>query len=379
MNTLLKYSAIAFLLLLVCMSYTFAKEPSMVTKTLSGKLPDGRDVYQFILTNSSKAQVTVLNYGAIVASIVVPDRNGKMEDVVLGYDSLPGYIGDKAFLGASVGRYANRIAKGRFMLEGKQYQLSVNDGENHLHGGGSAFNKALWIARVVSEGPEPSIELTHVSPDGEEGYPGNLEVSITYTWTEKNELRIEYKGTTDKITIFNPTNHSYFNLSGNFSSSILDQVLTIEADSITPVDKGLIPTGVLSAVANTPMDFRTPAVIGSRIGDSDEQLLIGKGYDHNWVLRDFQGKIRKAAQVFEPKSGRVLTVFTDQPGLQFYSSNFLDGSIKGKKGVAYQRHSALCLEAEGFPDSPNKPEFPSTVLKPGSVYRRTTIYQFTIK
>jgi aldose 1-epimerase len=379
MKTLSRYLAAAFLFLVVCLSYMFAKEPSMVTKSFFGKLPDGREVYQFVLTNASKAHVTVINYGAIVASIVVPDRNGKLEDVVLGYDSLPGYIGDKAFLGASVGRYGNRIAKGRFTLEGKQYQLTVNDGENHLHGGGSAFNKALWDAHVVSEGPEPSIEMTHVSPDGEEGYPGNLEVSITYTWTEKNELRIEYKGTTDKITIFNPTNHSYFNISGNFTSSILDQVLTIEADSITPVDKGLIPTGVLSAVANTPMDFRTPAVIGSRIDDSSEQLLFGKGYDHNWVIRNFQGQVRKAAQVYDPKSGRILTAFTDQPGLQFYSSNFLDGSIKGKHGVAYQRRSALCLEAQCFPDSPNKPEFPSTVLKPGSVYRQTTIYQFTIQ
>jgi aldose 1-epimerase len=309
----------------------------------------------------------------------MPDRNGKYEDVVLGYDSLQGYIHSTNYFGTIVGRYGNRIGKGQFTLEGKKYQLTVNDGANHLHGGRIGFSKKLWTAKTVRNSAGPSLRLTYISQDGEEGYPGTVTLSVTYTLTDKNELRIVYEGTTDKTTIFNPTHHSYFNLSGSFNNTILDHLLTIEADSFTPVDKGLITTGKFMDVSNTPMDFRTPTAIGARINDQFEQLIFGKGYDHNWVIRNYsKGKVRKAVELYEPKSGRLMTVYTDQPGIQFYSGNFLDGTAKGK-GVSYQRRTGLCLEAQCYPDSPNKPEFPSVTLKPGEVYHQTTIYQFTTK
>lgn len=355
------------------------KEKSMIEKTLFGKLPDGREVYQYTLTNSSKSTVKIINYGAIVTSLSVPDRNGKFDDVVTGYDSLQGYIGDKSYFGAIAGRYGNRISKGRFKLDGKDYQVTINDGENHLHGGKIGFNKVLWNEKILKDSLEPSIELTYISADGEEGYPGKVTLSVTYTLTNKDELRIEYKGTTDKTTVLNPTHHSYFNLSGSFTNTILDHLLSIESDSITPVDKGLIPTGKYIDVTKTPMDFRTPTIIGSRINEQFEQLILGKGYDHNWVLRNYNGKIRKVAELYEPKSGRLMTVYTDQPGIQFYSGNFLDGTAKGKNGITYQRRTGLCLETQCYPDSPNKPEFPSVTLRPGSVYRQTTIYQFSVK
>jgi aldose 1-epimerase len=348
-------------------------------KTNYGKLPDGREVEQYTLTNKSGATVKVINFGAVVTSLTVPDRNGKFEDVVLGYDSLQGYIDGSSYFGAIVGRYGNRIGKGQFSLEGKKYQVTVNDGENHLHGGKIGFNKVLWTAKTVQDSAGPSLQLTYISKDGEEGYPGTVTLSVTYTLTDKNELRIVYEGTTDKTTVLNPTHHSYFNLSGSFNNTILDQLVTIEADSMTPVDKGLITTGKYLDVTNTPMDFRTPTAIGARINDKFEQLIFGHGYDHNWVIKNYsKGKVRKAAEVYEPKSGRVMTVYTDQPGLQFYTGNFLDGTAHGK-GVSYQQRTGLCLEAQCFPDSPNKPEFPSATLKPGEVYHQTTIYQFTTK
>jgi len=349
----------------------------VIDKTSFGKLPDGREVYQYTLTNSSGSKVTIINYGAIVTSIIVPDRNGKFEDVVLGYDTLQGYINDTTFLGSIVGRYGNRIGKGRFQLEGKTYQLATNNGENHLHGGIIGFNKKLWDAEAI-EGNEPALKLTLVSPDGEDGYPGKVTLVVTYTLTNKNELRVDYKGTTDKTTILNPTQHSYFNLSGNLSQTILDHQLSIEADSFTLVDKGQIPTGKFVDVANTPLDFRTMKTIGASVDEKYEQLLIGGGYDNNWVLKNYNGKVRKVAEVQEPKSGRTMIVYTDQPGIQFYSGNSL-GEVKGKNGVVYKRRTGLCLEAQGYPDSPNKPEFPSVVLKPGDVYKQTTIYQFLTK
>lgn len=354
-------------------------EKSMVEKTPFGKLPDGREVYLFTLTNASGCKVGIINYGAIVTSIVVPDKNGNFQDVVLGYDSLQGYIRDRSFFGAIVGRYGNRIAKGKFRLDGKEYQLTINDGENHLHGGKTGFFKAYWDAKVIDDTLESSLALTLTSADGDEGYPGTVTVTVTYTLTNKNELRIDYKGTTDKETILNPTHHSYFNLSGDLNNTILDELLTIESDSITPVDKGLIPTGAFLAVAGSPLDFRMPRQIGAHINDSFEQLELGKGYDHNWVLKNYTGKIQKAAELYDSKSGRLMTVFTDQPGLQFYSGNFLDGTIKGKHGVAYKHRTGLCLEAQHFPDSPNEPKFPSVILEPGSVYHQTTIYQFSTK
>jgi aldose 1-epimerase len=355
------------------------KDTAVNEKTVFGKLPDGREVYQYTLTNKSGATVKVINFGAIVTSLTVLDRKGKLEDVVTGYDSLQGYMDGSSYFGAIVGRYGNRIGKGQFTLEGKNYQVTVNDGVNHLHGGKIGFSKELWTANTVQDSAGPSLQLTYISKDGEEGYPGKVTLSVTYTLTDKNELRIAYKGTTDKTTILNPTHHSYFNLSGSFNNTILDHLLTIEADSITPVDKGLITTGKYLDVTKTPMDFRTPTSIGARINDKFEQLAFGKGYDHNWVLKNYsKGKLRKAAEVYEQKSGRLMTVYTDQPGLQFYSGNFLDGTAKGK-GVSYQLRTGLCLEAQCYPDSPNKPEFPSVTLKPGEVYQQTTIYQFTTK
>jgi aldose 1-epimerase len=355
------------------------KDTTVNEKTLYGKLPDGREVYQYTLANKSGATLKVINFGAIVTSLTVPDRNGKCEDVILGYDSLQGYMNGSSYFGAIVGRYGNRIGKGQFILEGKKYQLATNNGENHLHGGKIGFDKVFWDAKIIPDSTGQSIELTYVSRDGEEGYPGTVTLSVTYTLTDKNELRVAYKGTTDKTTILNPTHHSYFNLSGSFNQTILDHLLTIEADSFTPVDIGLITTGKILDVANTPMDFRTPTAIGARINDQFEQLIFGKGYDHNWVIRNYStGKVRKAAEVYEQKSGRLMTVYTDQPGLQFYSGNFLDGASKGK-GVSYQLRTGLCLEAQCYPDSPNKPEFPSVTLKPGEVYHQTTIYQFSTK
>jgi aldose 1-epimerase len=331
------------------------------------------------LANRAGSQVTVINYGAIITSIVVPDRYGKYEDVVLGYDSLQGYLNDKSFFGSIVGRYGNRIGKGKFKLDGKNYQLTINDGENHLHGGKIGFNKVFWDAKIAGDSIQPALELTYISPDGEEGYPGKVTIKVTYTFTDLNELRIDYKGVSDKTTILNPTEHSYFNLSGSCTNTILDHLLMIQSDSITPVDKGLITTGEYAGVSNTPMDFLTPTAIGERINATYEQLVYGKGYDHNWVLRNYTGKVRKVAELYEPKSGRLMTILTDQPGLQFYSGNFLDGTIKGKKGITYQHRTGLCLEPQCYPDSPNKSNFPSVTLRSGEVYRQTTIYKFSTK
>jgi aldose 1-epimerase len=344
--------------------------------TVFGKLPDGREVHQYALSNGAGMTVQIIDYGAAITSMFVPDRNGKVADVVLGYDSIDGYIDGTAYFGAIVGRYGNRIGKGQFQLDGKQYQVTVNDGENHLHGGKIGFNKVLWDATILGDS---SIRLQYVSRDGEEGYPGTATLKVTYTLTDKNELRVEYEGTADQPTILNPTQHSYFNLSGSFNNTILDHLLMIEADGITPVDKGLITTGQIAGVANTPMDFRTPMAIGAHINDQDEQLVFGKGYDHNWVLKGAAGRVRKVAELYEEASGRMMTVFTDQPGLQFYSGNFLDGSAKGKNGIAYQQRTGLCLETQAFPDTPNKPQFPSVTLRPGQTYRQTTIYQFSTK
>jgi aldose 1-epimerase len=299
--------------------------------------------------------------------------------VVLGYDTLQGYIEGTAYLGAVVGRYGNRIANGKFQINGKEYQLTINDGENHLHGGKVGFNKVMWQATPVRTSDEPSLDLQYKSRDGEEGYPGMIVLNIRYTLTDKNELRVEYIGTTDRPTILNPTQHSYFNLSGSFANTVLNHQLMIEADGYTPVGRGLIPTGQVASVADTPLDFRTFTAIGARINNPNEQLLFGKGYDHNWVLRNRGGKIAKAAELYDPASGRVMTIFTDQPGLQFYSGNFLDGSVIGKNSIAYQHRTGLCLETQAFPDTPNKPQFPSVTLMPGQVYRQTTIYQFSTR
>ncbi|MGE5795939.1 MAG: aldose epimerase family protein [Ignavibacteria bacterium] len=351
----------------------------MIDKKLFGTLPDGSKVYSYTLKNSLGMKAEIIEFGAIVRTLSVPDRSGKFSDIVLGYDDLSGYENGSSYLGAIVGRYGNRIAKGKFTMDGKEYRLTVNSGTNHLHGGTKGFDKVLWKAEPVESKTDPALKLTYVSKDGEEGYPGTVTVSVTYTVTKDNELRIDYEGTTDKTTILNPTHHSYFNLTGDFTKKILDHELMIKADTLTPVDSNLIPSGELKKVGGTPFDFRKPEKIGARINEKDEQLRFGIGYDHNWVINDYSKNVRLSAAVYDPQSGRYMEVLTDQPGLQFYSGNFLDGSAKGKGGIFYEHRTGLCLEAQLFPDSPNKKNFPSAVLKPGEVYHQTTIYKFSTK
>ena len=337
-----------------------------------GVMPDGANVELFSLSNGHGMAVRIINYGGIIAQLHVPDRHGEMADVVLGHDTLEGYLNRSRYFGALIGRYANRIARGRFTLDGVEQHLTINNGHNHLHGGVRGFDKVLWQANEVEDG----LQLTYFSKDGEENYPGNLEAQVTYSLMETNELRIDYRAHTDRETIVNLTNHSYFNLAGN--GTILGHELTIDADAFTPVDATLIPTGEIRAVAGTPMDFTSARPVGSRINDQFDQLqMAGGGYDHNFVLRTASGSLRHIATVREPMSGRVMQIATTEPGLQFYSGNFLDGSIVGKYGIAYAKHSGCCLETQHFPDSPNHPNFPATVLRPGEEYRHTTIFQFS--
>jgi aldose 1-epimerase len=346
------------------------------TQAEFGKLPDGRVAYLFTLTNRNHIQAWVTNYGGRIVSLSVPDRNGKFADVVLGFDSLAEYLSNGGtYFGALIGRYANRIGGARFTLDGVEYKLEKNDGENTLHGGSQGFDKKLWTPRLL---PDGGLELTYRSKDGEEGYPGNLTATVVYRLTDANEIRIDYRAVTDKDTVVNLTNHSYFNLKGAGSGDILGHVLTLHAGRFTPVDSGLIPTGELRSVAGTPFDFRTPVAIGARIGQNDEQLKRGRGYDHNFVL-DKQGSgPQLAARVEEPESGRVLEVFTTEPGIQFYTGNFLDGTVRGKGGKVYPQRGALCLETQHFPDSPNKPAFPSVVLHPGRQFAETTVFRFSV-
>ncbi len=343
-----------------------------------GKTPDGQPVDLYVLTNKNGVEVAITNYGGAVVSLKVPDRNGKFGDVVLGYDSLDGYVNDKGYFGAIVGRYGNRIGHAQFSIDGKTYTLARNNGENSLHGGIKGFNKAVWAAKELPVKNGQSLELTYLSKDGEEGFPGNLHVRVVYTLTDSNELKIEYSATTDKKTVVNLTNHTYFNLAGPGSGDILGHQLVIEADKFTPVDASLIPTGELRDVPGTPLDFGKATAIGARIDQDDEQLKLGHGYDHNFVLRRAAGApISLAARVVEPNTGRVLEVWTTEPGVQFYTGNFLDGTARGKGGLTYARRSAFCLETQHFPDSPNQPKFPSVVLNPGEKYSTTTTYRFT--
>src|SRR5712672_2063916 len=332
-------------------------ENGSTTKKPFGKTPDGQAVDLYVLTNKTGAEVVITNYGGAVVSLKVPDRNGKMADIVLGYDSVDGNVNDKSYFGAIVGRYGNRIAHAQFVLDGKTYTLAKNNGDNSLHGGIKGFNKALWKAKILSKEGGQYLELSYISKDGEEGFPGNLKVSVIYTWADTNALMIEFSATSDKPTVVNLTNHAYFNLAGQGSGDILGHLLTIEADKFTPVDAGLIPTGELRDVAGTPFDFRKPTSIGARIDQDDDQLKLGGGYDHNFVLR-ISGEKREslAARVVETKSGRIMEVWTTEPGVQFYTGNFLDGKTAGKGGAAYPRRSAFCLETQHFPDSPNQPK-----------------------
>lgn len=349
-----------------------------ITTEAFGETRGGNAVEIYTLTNDGGAEARITTYGGTVVSLKMPDRSGNMGDVVLGFDSLAEYERYNDFFGALIGRYANRIAKGKFVLNGRTYDLAVNNGENHLHGGPKGFHRVVWSAAASADADGAHLELTYLSRDGEEGYPGNLKVKVVYTLTDENELKIVYSATTDKDTIVNLTNHSYFNLAVP-GSTILNHQLTINADRFTPTDSGSIPTGELRNVRGTPFDFTQPTEIGARIDMADEQLKFGHGYDHNWVLNKTGNELSQAAIVYEPMGGRVMELFTTEPGLQFYSGNFLDGSIYGKNGRQYPRHSGLCLEAQHFPDSPNQSKFPSTALTPGQHYTQTTIYKFSVR
>lgn len=350
----------------------------MISKKLFGTLVDSTPIDLYTLRNSKGMEAQIMTYGGIVTSLKVPDRRGTLGDVVLGYDHLEGYLKLNPCFGALIGRYGNRIARGRFSLDGVTYTLAVNNGPNHLHGGLKGFDKVVWAGRTVDTPSGPSLQLTYLSRDGEEGYPGNLLVTAVYAVTEDNGLSVDFVATTDRKTVCNLTHHSYFNLAGK--GDVLGHVVQINADRFTPVDAGLIPTGEIRPVAGTPLDFRQPMPIGRHIADpNDEQIKLGNGYDHNFVLNKKAKELSLAARVSEPGSGRAMEVWTTQPATQFYTGNFLDGAITGKGGWVYQARNGFCFEPQHYPDSPNHPEFPSTVLKPGETYRHTIIYKFSAR
>jgi aldose 1-epimerase len=352
-----------------------------VTKTTTSAVYAGKPIEMVTLKNSHGMEVQAITYGAIITSIKVPDKNGTIADVVLGFDSPEPYWHEPTppYFGAVVGRYGNRIAKGKFTLDGKSYTLPINNAPNSLHGGDKGFDKQVWTVTTKDAANLPSATFSRTSPDGEEGYPGTLQARVTYTLTDKNELIVDYHATADKATPINLTQHSYFNLAGEGSGTILDHVLTIDADRYTPVDTTLIPTGELAPVQGTPFDFRKPTAIGARINDPNPQLKNGSGYDHNWVLNRKAAGLQHAVTVTDPKSGRTLDISTTEPGVQFYTGNFLDGTIKGKGGKVYVLRSALCLETQHYPDSPNQKNFPSTILQPGKSYDTRTVFAFSAK
>ena len=353
----------------------------LFASTALAQVKDFDSIKLYTLKNESGMTVCVTNYGAIVTSIIVSDRNGKRADVALGYDRVEDYINavDKPYFGAVVGRYGNRIAKGEFTLDGETYSLLKNNGENHLHGGAIWFDKVVWTVDEYVEGQ--SLTLSYLAKDKEEGYPGNLQLKITYTLADDNSLIVDYHATTDKATPVNVTQHTYFNLKGEGQGTILDHQLMLNAKKFTPVDESLIPTGEMPTVAGTPFDFTTPKAIGRDIGQQNEQLVFGLGYDHNWILDTDgkEGELSLAAQVHEPSSGRVMEIYTTEPGIQFYCGNFLDGRLKGKSGKPYVHRGGFCLETQHFPDSPNQPNFPSTILKPGETYDSKTVFKFSTK
>jgi aldose 1-epimerase len=349
-----------------------------VTRAPFGTTRDGKAVEIYTLTNAHGLEMRVISYGGIITSLKVPDRSGHFGDIVLGFDTIDGYLKDPPYFGALIGRYGNRIAKGQFTLDGKTFKLATNNGPNHLHGGVKGFDKVLWNSVPGTDSNGVSVALSRTSPDGDEGYPGNLQATVRYTLTDKNELAIDYRATTDKATPVNLTQHSYFNL-GDDSGDILGHELTIHASRYTPVDATLIPTGELATVDATPFDFRRATPIGARITAANAQLKNGGGYDHNWVLDRSSPGLQPAARLVDPKSGRTLEIATTEPGLQFYSGNFLDGSITGKDGRVYRHRTGLCLETQHYPDSPNHPNFPSTILKPGQTYSSQTVFTFGVQ
>ena len=365
--------------LLVCQQSPVMADETQVKEDVYGTLPGGEKVRIFTLTNKNGLVAKVTEYGAILVSMETPDKSGKTADLVHGYDTLEGWLGNTSYFGATIGRFGNRIAHGKFTLDGKDYQLATNNSPGDipcaLHGGLKGFDKVLWSGKTTAD---KGVEFSYISKDGEEGYPGNLTVKVTYTLGDDNELKWEAKATTDAPTVLNLVHHSYWNLSGKPTKENHDHVLMLNADSYLPTDAGLIPTGKIAPVAGTPLDFTRPTAIGDRVGAAFEALKFGGGYDHAWVLKKGEG-VRLAARVKDPKSGRVMEISTNQPAVQFYGGNFLGGEAVGKKGVAYARRTALCLETEGFPDAPNKPEFPSALLRPGETYTHTMIHKFSVE
>lgn len=361
---------------------TSANTPS-VSVAPFGKMPDGRDVSLYTLMNARGMKAEITNYGGIIVRLYAPDRQGKLEDVVLGFDSLDGYLKSSPYFGALIGRVGNRMAHGRFTLDGKTYSLATNNSPGglpcHLHGGNVGFDKVLWQAEPFIGHDLAGLRLTYLSPDGEEGYPGNLAVTVTYTLENDNSVKIKYVATTDQPTPVNLTQHSYFNLKGEGLGDILGHVLTIKASHMTPVNAGLIPTGAITPVKGTPFDFTSPQVIGDRVDASDQQIRFGGGYDHNWVIDRTTDGLEHVATVSEPVSGRTMEVWTKEPGIQFYCGNFLDGSAIGKRGNPYPFRSGLCLETQHHPDSANQPGFPSVILRPGETYSTETVYRFSAK
>jgi aldose 1-epimerase len=345
-----------------------------VHRSVYGKMPDGRVIDLYTLVNARGLKAKLITYGATLTELYVPDRRGKLDDVVLGFDNLGQYLGEHPYFGATVGRVANRIAKGKFTLAGKEYSLAINNGPNSLHGGLKGFNRVVWKAEPVTKASSVGVKFTYVSRDGEEGYPGNLRTTVLYTLTDRNELEIEYTATTDKTTLVNLTHHGYFNLAG--SGDILGHEIMLAADRYTPVDDTLIPTGELAPVKGTPMDFTSSHAIGLRIGELTNKP---SGYDHNYVLNSGGGKLALALRVHESKTGRTMELYTTEPGIQFYTGNFLDGTLKGKRGVVYQKHYGFCVEADHFPDAIHQPNFPSIVLKPGQTFHQRTVHRFSAR
>jgi aldose 1-epimerase len=373
-TTALALASAAFLAGCCCTGHHGA---AAITEAPFGTDSSGAQVTLYTLRSAGGAQATICNYGGLLTTLKVPDRSGNLGDVVLGYDQLSGYLKSSPYFGALIGRFGNRIALGKFTLDGQEYTLATNNPPNTLHGGWKGFDKVVWQARPFESPTGPALELTYVSKDGEEGYPGTLSVKAVYTMEADNSLRLEFTATTDKDTIVNLTAHSYFNLAGK--GDVLNHTVMIPADKFTPVNSTLIPTGELKPVEGTPFDFRTPTTIGARIDAKDEQIGFGPGYDHNWVINKPAGEMGLMARVSEPTTGRVLEIYSTEPGLQFYSGNFLDGSITGKGGWTYQLHNAFVMEPQHFPDSPNQPNFPSTVLHPGETYHNTILYKFSVQ
>lgn len=355
------------------------KDSVSIEKSVYGKTSEGEEVESYKLKNQNGMEVDIMTYGGIISSLKVPNKEGVSEEVVLGFNNFEQYTKDNPYFGALIGRYGNRIAKAKFMLDGVEYKLAANNGSNNLHGGPEGFHRRIWTAEEAKGGDKATLKLKYVSKDMEEGFPGNLTVFVTYTLTNDNTLEVDYEATTDKKTVVNLTQHSYFNLSGDFSKKILDHEITIDADKLVPVDANLIPTGKLEDVTNTPFDFRQPKAIGKEIEAENDQLKKGLGYDHCWVLNNQDKGFRFAASAYEPTSGRLLEVYTDEPGIQLYTGNFLDGTLPTRDGKTYEHRTGFCLETEHYPDSPNQKDFPSTVLNPGETYKSKTSFKFSTK